>query len=153
MKPEGLRLHANLILESAFYPSLSDDNQCRLNMKKSLKDSPEKFLLSLRKVVDEIEIKEGDSVEVGRLKRDIYRSALILADEETLQCKRVDDMVKQTLYSSVAAAPAPHHLQNEDPRTKAEAAKSAAAPSRGGCLLYTSPSPRDKRQSRMPSSA
>ena len=23
----------------------------------------------------------------------------------------------------------------------------------GGCLLYTSPSPRDKRQSRMPSSA
>ena len=24
---------------------------------------------------------------------------------------------------------------------------------RGGCLLYTSPSPRDKRQSRMPSSA
>ena len=28
-----------------------------------------------------------------------------------------------------------------------------AAASAGGCLLYTSPSPRDKRQSRMPSSA
>ena len=27
------------------------------------------------------------------------------------------------------------------------------APATGGCLLYTSPSPRDKRQSRMPSSA
>ena len=27
------------------------------------------------------------------------------------------------------------------------------APSLSGCLLYTSPSPRDKRQSRMPSSA
>ena len=27
------------------------------------------------------------------------------------------------------------------------------APGAGGCLLYTSPSPRDKRQSRMPSSA
>ena len=27
------------------------------------------------------------------------------------------------------------------------------APYVGGCLLYTSPSPRDKRQSRMPSSA
>ena len=30
---------------------------------------------------------------------------------------------------------------------------SAAAAGLGGCLLYTSPSPRDKRQSRMPSSA
>ena len=32
---------------------------------------------------------------------------------------------------------------------EARAAEIAA----GGCLLYTSPSPRDKRQSRMPSSA
>ena len=31
--------------------------------------------------------------------------------------------------------------------------KVAKAGSVGGCLLYTSPSPRDKRQSRMPSSA
>ena len=36
----------------------------------------------------------------------------------------------------------------------AEPAAAAAAPEKGdNCLLYTSPSPRDKRQSRMPSSA
>ena len=34
-----------------------------------------------------------------------------------------------------------------------EAAAAAASGEGGGCLLYTSPSPRDKRQSRMPSSA
>ena len=39
--------------------------------------------------------------------------------------------------------------------TKAGMLKSASYEnmSGGGCLLYTSPSPRDKRQSRMPSSA
>ena len=36
---------------------------------------------------------------------------------------------------------------NRDPRTTAKAAQAYI------CLLYTSPSPRDKRQSRMPSSA
>ena len=35
----------------------------------------------------------------------------------------------------------------------AELLGSAATTAAGGCLLYTSPSPRDKRQSRMPSSA
>ena len=34
-----------------------------------------------------------------------------------------------------------------------EAAKAAKLIKKEGCLLYTSPSPRDKRQSRMPSSA
>ena len=37
--------------------------------------------------------------------------------------------------------------------SKPAPAKPAQAPSPTACLLYTSPSPRDKRQSRMPSSA
>ena len=36
---------------------------------------------------------------------------------------------------------------------RAEQRMEAALKERSGCLLYTSPSPRDKRQSRMPSSA
>jgi hypothetical protein len=143
MKPEGLRLHANLILESAFYPSLSEDFQCRLIMRDTVKNSPENFLLSLRKVVDEIELKEGDFVEVGRLKRDIYRSALILADEKTLlQHKRVEEATKQALYSSVAAAAASSSSpqpQREDPRRKAKSddcakdeSATSSTPSKGG---------------------
>ena len=38
-------------------------------------------------------------------------------------------------------------------KRRAAAAVAAAAAATCGCLLYTSPSPRDKRQSRMPSSA
>ena len=42
-----------------------------------------------------------------------------------------------------------HHLEEE--RELFPAVIASAQP--GACLLYTSPSPRDKRQSRMPSSA
>ena len=38
-------------------------------------------------------------------------------------------------------------------RNEAEVEETVAALTAKGCLLYTSPSPRDKRQSRMPSSA
>ena len=38
-------------------------------------------------------------------------------------------------------------------QTKMQAAWSASDEDSNTCLLYTSPSPRDKRQSRMPSSA
>ena len=40
---------------------------------------------------------------------------------------------------------------DEDPNVRAEAANALA--SYGVCLLYTSPSPRDRQKSRMPSSA
>ena len=41
---------------------------------------------------------------------------------------------------------------SEHPRRSTTGGRGRVQPS-GGCLLYTSPSPRDKRQSRMPSSA
>ena len=41
----------------------------------------------------------------------------------------------------------------EDPIRLSEALDEFGLELIGGCLLYTSPSPRDKRQSRMPSSA
>ena len=44
-------------------------------------------------------------------------------------------------------------FQREDPVADAPAAAAKAQGDADTCLLYTSPSPRDKRQSRMPSSA
>ena len=41
----------------------------------------------------------------------------------------------------------------EDRRTDAEGTNGITSRQHEDCLLYTSPSPRDKRQSRMPSSA
>ena len=54
--------------------------------------------------------------------------------------------VERKLLAAVFARTAPD-LVNLNPPFAANLA------SKGGCLLYTSPSPRDKRQSRMPSSA
>ena len=47
--------------------------------------------------------------------------------------------LESEVYSNPSAYVHPWYEQTEGPRV--------------GCLLYTSPSPRDKRQSRMPSSA
>src|SRR5678809_1426848 len=43
-------------------------------------------------------------------------------------------------------------LQVDDPRTQIPAAKAVVMPESRLCLLYTSPSPRDRQKSRMPSS-
>ena len=45
------------------------------------------------------------------------------------------------------------HGESQRIRTAALAAERGAIVDRNGCLLYTSPSPRDQRGSRMPSSA
>ena len=58
-----------------------------------------------------------------------------------LKFKKVPNKAKEALYDTLDA--------DEEFRSRvAEAATEAKV-----CLLYTSPSPRDKRQSRMPSSA
>ena len=41
----------------------------------------------------------------------------------------------------------------QDPKLKIGSARVFAVYGKGGCLLYTSPSPRDAHESRMPSSA
>ena len=59
----------------------------------------------------------------------------------------------------VAVPPLVRLLGDEEDKTRANAAAALgnlvrnSAALCGDCLLYTSPSPRDKRQSRMPSSA
>ena len=77
---------------------------------------------------------ENDIVQTGRKVPYAFGSA-----DELLQfCREEDVAIHQIIY------------QNEDsfrPRAKTDAALNNI------CLLYTSPSPRDKRQSRMPSSA
>ena len=47
----------------------------------------------------------------------------------------------------------PRRFEAEPVWTKADVAPAFSVPAGSTCLLYTSPSPRDKRQSRMPSSA
>ena len=76
-----------------------------------------------------------------------------------LQCNIVNDLLPlymDDLTSEETNSFIKKHLeecqncQNEYRTFKAELSNSA---NRNNCLLYTSPSPRDKRQSRMPSSA
>ena len=62
--------------------------------------------------------------------------------------------VKQIFQLEVGAGAAPNDAAaSATRRALAEAAAARAAAGPGGCLLYTSPSPRDRQKSRMPSSA
>ena len=61
-----------------------------------------------------------------------------------------------TLAATLTAAPVSLAAPAAPAKTPAAAAQSVdrgLGPGLNRCLLYTSPSPRDKRQSRMPSSA
>ena len=74
----------------------------------------------------------------------------------TFSKKRVSEDVKKCLQSAIANAENNHNL-DVDELVVAEAYCGKNLIMKRGrpraCLLYTSPSPRDKRQSRMPSSA
>ena len=75
-----------------------------------------------------------------------------IARIEEVLSKRSDRFISHVLHDAELPA-------FEEARFKANmlakrfAVKEAATKALGTCLLYTSPSPRDKRQSRMPSSA
>ena len=62
------------------------------------------------------------------------------------------DANTNVLTAMYVPPPAPHP-DAADSGSAAPAQDAEAAVQQGTCLLYTSPSPRDKRQSRMPSSA
>ena len=75
-------------------------------------------------------------------------------DDASAPCRRGFDSsygyltLKLTLVKNRLARPAPHRLARVGPRRRARTLVVAHP-----CLLYTSPSPRDQRGSRMPSSA
>ena len=102
-------------------------------------------------------------------------AALVTLDERLDKCNKQIDLMLGVCdpkdYDAVEALKDPLYKQYDDNRvlvleclaTLGPAAAAAAygggaagggaAAGAGACLLYTSPSPRDKRQSRMPSSA
>ena len=59
----------------------------------------------------------------------------------------------ELVNESSLSAKATREIQFEDSRRRAAAAEEEAVAQRASCLLYTSPSPRDVEESRMPSSA
>ena len=73
---------------------------------------------------------------LGEREPDIYGSATL------------DDHVAGATAAAAARGLALEHVQSNHEGELVDAIHDAR-----GCLLYTSPSPRDKRQSRMPSSA
>ena len=86
--------------------------------------------------------------------RDRIAAGLSLGDIE----RELGVSSKEVKAWESGAEPAPHRIINAlDIMIQCKAAESAKAISNPAhviaCLLYTSPSPRDKRQSRMPSSA
>ena len=78
----------------------------------------------------------------------LYRSDSDTAYKETLNCKKIiEGYGKKVLFSEIS---------NETNNINQLFLKSEVLPEITivlGCLLYTSPSPRDMRRSRMPSSA
>ena len=82
-------------------------------------------------------------------------------DERSLG-RRERDLMPSVFESSFALCESRGDISTDDPReTRGEVFTNPlwleddepVSPKKGSCLLYTSPSPRDKRQSRMPSSA
>ena len=69
--------------------------------------------------------------------------------DEELEC----ELTKEECAAIRAERNAQHMAEKEARKAEKIAEKEAREAERGSCLLYTSPSPRDQRGSRMPSSA
>ena len=82
--------------------------------------------------------------------------AAAVAETEELEVEEPVDDLEDQPTDDVEEAPvdeAPEELSDEPVAEAEEATEELAEEPPPDCLLYTSPSPRDKRQSRMPSSA
>ena len=64
-----------------------------------------------------------------------------------------DAILEAEPESTVEAEEVANDVPRKLDKVTVRGVRGAPAPKTGRCLLYTSPSPRDKRQSRMPSSA
>ena len=79
----------------------------------------------------------------------LYRSDSDNAYKETLNCKKIiEGYGKKVLFSEIST-----ETTNINQLFSASEILPEITIVLGGCLLYTSPSPRDQRGSRMPSSA
>ena len=96
-----------------------------------------------------------EELSTGALARLVQQSdehqAARLADSEARQQALLGQLT--AAMQTLAAATANNAAVNAGAAGAGAGAAAGAGAIAGGCLLYTSPSPRDKRQSRMPSSA
>ena len=74
-----------------------------------------------------------------------------ISEDELDRCREYRDKLSKVVTALEACGPP--DVSNIQPRVDANRSLEPRSVLRSPCLLYTSPSPRDKRQSRMPSSA
>ena len=82
-----------------------------------------------------------------------YHSPFELLVAVVLSAQCTDKRVNQSTPALFKAYPSPEAMTNASPELIYPYVKSISYPNTETCLLYTSPSPRDRQKSRMPSSA
>ena len=91
-----------------------------------------------------------------RSERSLWRKPQVWREQPTQSCGAATEGKQEpNKYRPIPSVAAPQLVLNREPKSvglSSDATFASRRPS-GTCLLYTSPSPRDKRQSRMPSSA
>ena len=89
-----------------------------------------------------------------RLITELLNRAQLHLDHDRLQAAQLDaEMAKQLGGQQVAVVQLLEQVDNKQRSQAGHARKAASSGKLQHCLLYTSPSPRDRTRSRMPSSA
>ena len=114
-------------------------------LQEAIEDAKSKEKKLPRRVVTVVPVKEYNASEVKKIRNETGMSQKTFASYLGVSCKTVEAWESGINHPSGAASRLLHMMEMDRNLTKEFPFVS--------CLLYTSPSPRDMRRSRMPSSA